>query len=391
MIHNAILFINSNRNVPIAWGDPTALGFLIDDDFTALSSLVDYTNSGSGSFTLTGGYLRSSIAAGSLDYLRNIDYGYCNLKQWEIEAVFIPQSKAANTGISIGIGLGVAGALAHRLFFNTNTTDTSRLQIFRRNLQIAVTGSSFTFTIGDRIKVRFVKSDLTYTAYVSNLTTGSAEISCTHTTLSSSTTNATNVPGQFHLATNGGDQDWEYLDVDSTEQKNVDYGFIGDSITYTYSASTFNGAWQRALMANFPTKTYTNIASPSAVTTSIGLPEALLVHAKTYVMMIGGNDVLNGVAQATIETEYKNIRNTLAAQGSRIIHCKATPRDSLDMTDLNDFIETMTALYGDTVIDTFTPLATGTALAAAYDSGDGVHPNQAGHTLVADTVLPFIS
>lgn len=385
---------NINRKVLTTsdyWGNPTALGYLIDSNFTTLSSLSAYTNSGSGSFSLTGGYLRASIAAGSLDYLRNIDYWYCNLRQWEIEGVFIPQSKEANTGISIGIGLGTAGALAHRLFFNTNTTDTTRLKIFRRNLELAATGSSFTFSIGDRIKVRFVKSDLTYTAYVSNLTTGSAEISCTDTVVSSGTVDATNVPGQFHLATIGGDQDWEYLRVSSTEQKNVDFGFVGDSITYTYSSNTFAGAWQRTLMANYPLRTYTNLASPSAVTTSIGLPEALLVHARTYIMMIGGNDVLNGVAYATIETEYKNIRNTLAAQGSRIIHCKATPRDTLNMTTLNNFIATMTDLYGDVVIDTFTPLSAGTALAAAYDSGDGVHPNQAGHTLIANTILPFIA
>lgn len=387
MIGNAISPFRLNANY---WGSPIALGFLINDDFTTLSSLSDYTNSGSGTFALQNGYLRASIAAGSLDYLRNTDYGYCNLRQWEIEAVFIPQSKAANTGVSIGIGLGVAGALAHRLFFNTNTTDTTRLKIFRRNVELVATGDSFTFSTGDRIKVRFVKSDLTYTAYVSNLTTGSAEISCTYTVVSSNTTNATNVPGQFHIATIGGTQDWEYFRTSSTEKKNVDYGFIGDSITYTYSSDTFAQGWQRLLMANFPTKTYTNLASPSAVTTSVGLPEALLVHARTYIMMIGGNDELNGVDPAVYQAEYKNIRNTLAAQGSRIIHCLATPRDATDMTTLNTFISTMTALYGDIVINTFTPLASGTTLAAAYDR-DGTHPNQAGHTLIANTVLPYIS
>lgn len=382
-----------NRRITLSgtgWGIPTPLGLLINNDFSTLQSLSDYTNSGSGSFTLSGGYLRTSIAAGSADYLRNLTYGYCNLRQWEMEAVFIPQTKAANTGVSIGIGLGVAGALAHRLHFNTNTTDTTRLKIFRRNIELVATGDSFTFSIGDRIKIRFVKSDLTYTAYVSNLTTGSAEINCAHTVLSSTTTNATNVPGQFHIATIGGTQDWEYFRISSTEKKNVDYGFVGDSITYTYSSDTFAGAWQRSLMSNYPLRTYTNLASPSAVTISVGLQEALLVNARTYIIMVGGNDVANGDPQATIEDNYHIVRNTLASNGARIIHCKATPRDATNMTTFNTFLDTMTTIYGDLVINTFTPLASGTTLAAAYDA-DGTHPNQAGHTLIANTVLPFIS
>jgi lysophospholipase L1-like esterase len=57
----------------------------------------------------------------------------------------------------------------------------------------------------------------------------------------------------------------------------------------------------------------------------------------------------------------------------------------VNLLPLKDWI---TANYpASDVIDTWTPLLTGTnTLNPAYDSGDGVHPNDAGHLLIGTII-----
>jgi len=85
-------------------------------------------------------------------------------------------------------------------------------------------------------------------------------------------------------------------------------------------------------------------------------------------------------------SQYSDIRNTLVAAGIQVIHCLATPRNGTNVTPLNSYI--LSTFTSDLIIDTYTPLwsGSGTSLNAAYDIGDGVHPNNAGMALIAATV-----
>ncbi|WP_166437263.1 SGNH/GDSL hydrolase family protein [Niastella caeni] len=115
---------------------------------------------------------------------------------------------------------------------------------------------------------------------------------------------------------------------------------------------------------------------------------ALVRHLKPQYafIMLGGNDLAYSVPTATWQANLLLLHDSLIAHGSKIIWLLATPRTGLDITPVNDFIK---ATFPFTYIDTYTPLwsGTGTNLSGTYDSGDGVHPNEAGHAKIAEVIM----
>ncbi len=119
------------------------------------------------------------------------------------------------------------------------------------------------------------------------------------------------------------------------------------------------------------------------------MKELLLIQSKTYVLMIGVNDLDDSVSDATFKANYASIVTQLKSIGSRVFHCLITPKNGPDPTTWNTWISSTYA--SDTIIDTFTPIVgTGYALNAIYDSGDHEHPNDAGHALLGTTVGAYL-
>lgn len=106
------------------------------------------------------------------------------------------------------------------------------------------------------------------------------------------------------------------------------------------------------------------------------------VKPKYVFLMIGVNDNLSTTAY---QTAYINLVDTLVVHGITVINLLATPCNSVNVTGLNSFIETT---YPNSYIDDYTPLwsGSGTTMNPLYNSGDGIHPNSAGATLIASTV-----
>lgn len=194
----------------------------------------------------------------------------------------------------------------------------------------------------------------------------------------------------YSLYSIGGDFTITNWNVNVTDKQSIHALFIGDSITHGLYATDLSTRWATQV-GNGKYGSFEISAGSGDVTQRVldKIVNVTRYYPRHVFLMIGGNDVLFGVAQATYEANYMSIRTQLKAAGvERIFHCLATPRDANDMTTLNTFISGFTA---DTVIDTFTPLkGAGTDLSATYDNGDGVHPNQAGHDLIASTILAAI-
>jgi lysophospholipase L1-like esterase len=105
--------------------------------------------------------------------------------------------------------------------------------------------------------------------------------------------------------------------------------------------------------------------------------------------MIGGNDVYFGIPAATYRANLITIRDSLVNNGIECIHMLPTARTIVDERQLKNFIDTCSQFATDKKIDLFTlTLKSGTnyALADSYNSGDGVHPSNAGHTAIADYI-----
>jgi len=75
----------------------------------------------------------------------------------------------------------------------------------------------------------------------------------------------------------------------------------------------------------------------------------------------------------------------LQLAGVQVKHCLPPPRNVVDVTPLKNWI--LATYPAKDVIDVFTPLLQGAnSLNPAYDIGDGVHLNDAGHLLMGSII-----
>jgi hypothetical protein len=101
--------------------------------------------------------------------------------------------------------------------------------------------------------------------------------------------------------------------------------------------------------------------------------------------MIAGNDLAFHYPASQWQSGYSNLVFQLQASGARVKHCFPTPRNNVNLLPLKNWISTN--FPAKDVIDTWTPFLTGTSsLKPAYDGGDGVHPNDAGHFLLSSII-----
>jgi len=166
--------------------------------------------------------------------------------------------------------------------------------------------------------------------------------------------------------------------VSSTENKNVDRLCIGDSITQGAYAGSYAGIFGSLISASI------NAGGAEFTQDTLNkMPELLMINPQKAFLLIGLNDIANGVAAATWQANIVSIVNQLEAAGITVIKLLYAGFGSYSI-DVNAFI---TATYPTSYIDTCTPLETSAGvLNAAYNSGDG-HPNAAGHTVIANTII----
>lgn len=178
---------------------------------------------------------------------------------------------------------------------------------------------------------------------------------------------------------------WSYYLV---KPRDPQFIILGNSITYGQSATT-----QAQRYADLVVNKNYNIVSGGGgdVTQDVvnRLAEIKLLHPKYALIMIGGNDVFFAYASSTWQNNLKKIRDSLVSYGIIPIHLYPTARTIVDERPLRNFLDTCSKFSTDKKIDLFTAtLKSGTnyALSTEYDSGDGVHPSNAGHTLMAAVI-----
>lgn len=111
-------------------------------------------------------------------------------------------------------------------------------------------------------------------------------------------------------------------------------------------------------------------------------------------VLAGTNDVGGSIPLATTITNLTTIYTSLRAVGTVPILCTIPPRTSVSgfqkgVSDLNAWIRRYATLRGLVCVDYHSVLADPTtgAYLAAYDSGDGVHPNALGAYMMAQEAL----
>jgi lysophospholipase L1-like esterase len=115
------------------------------------------------------------------------------------------------------------------------------------------------------------------------------------------------------------------------------------------------------------------------------LPEILAHQPSTAILVVGANDLQFGYPTTQWQTQYSNLTTQLQLAGIQVKHCLSPPRNVVDLTPLNNWISTNYPAKD--VINLWTPFLQGAhSLNPAYDSGDGVHPNDAGHLLMGTII-----
>lgn len=258
------------------------------------------------------------------------------------------------------------------------------------HIQNTATGNNFLSGTGNRVTFStndVIEYELDYpetdpiTFYVRNITTG--------------TTNSVTYPHSFASGGQGLGRNTSKIQIlgqsmnteitqiqySTTENQNPTRLVTGNSIAAGSYAGTYDKRFGTLIGAEISAGGGDNTAEVLA-----HLPEIINVikAKKVFIGPLAGNDVLRGVSSATWQANLTSIYNQLIAAGISVVFLLDTPRSDVDVTTVNNFI---TATWPTKYIDTYTPLkGTGTTLNATYNSGDGVHPNQAGHTLIATTI-----
>ena len=115
----------------------------------------------------------------------------------------------------------------------------------------------------------------------------------------------------------------------------------------------------------------------------------------TVVVHCGVNSINGSVSAVATMADLTTLYDEIRASGAKLIIGNLLPWSNFatwnaakqtETLALNTLIATYGSTYSVSVIDVYTALGTGTALAAAYDSGDGLHLNSAGASAYAALV-----
>lgn len=165
---------------------------------------------------------------------------------------------------------------------------------------------------------------------------------------------------------------------------NARFAFLGDSLTQGRTASAYADGFAAKVRADYPDDVL--IAGAPSAKTGDWLahlePMFKMKPAYCYVLL-GTNDVLNGVSLSTFQTNYPAIMGALIAHDIVPIAITIPPNGSAATATWNAWI----MAQGWRCVDVYPALlGTGYDLDPAFDSGDHIHPRSAGHEVIYELV-----
>lgn len=342
-------------------------------------------------YTISGGKLTFPVANGSMfQYTKQIAYDQATLMENCFQkATIICNSVDFAYGVGIGwrsIGSqGFPWSVYGFHNFNTFSANKGKVGIVTPNYgELYSTTAVNNPSVGDTIDYTFLRRGINYTMtiYNRNKNLNLSYEFVTYPTATPFVAHVVSVPVINWMGGGFSVLNWSYYLV---KPRDPQFIILGNSITYGQSATTVDERYA-SLIVNKPY----NIVSGGGgdVTQAVvdRLPEIKLLHPKYALIMIGGNDVYFSYSPTTWKNNLKTIRDSLVAFGITPIHLYPTARTIVDERPLRNFIDTCSSFSTDKKIDLFSlTLKSGTnyALADEYNSGDGVHPSNAGHAAIA--------
>lgn len=315
-------------------------------------------------------------------------------EKYKVRFGVVPQSNAANDGIGFGFTSVIASPSSYYVKIDLGTANSASLKIFNsKNLAGTpiTTASGITFNTGDSLVVETVRNLGGSFAYVlKNLKNGL--VTMTGYIYDRSNIVTTNVLPNLatpELEFFQGTQDVFLFHIIDLTQKNGNAIFLGDSITEGYNSGSGTSSDYPSMVFSGNTNLYDIEAGQSETTTAaLGRVNRIISANPKYVIInLGVNDKIQSVTDSNFKKQLDSIVSPLQRAGIIVILTSLVPQTAVNVTTFNTDIFNLSVQRGCKYVDITTPLATGTAMNTLYNSGDGIHPNTAGHALIAQTEI----
>lgn len=175
----------------------------------------------------------------------------------------------------------------------------------------------------------------------------------------------------------------------SAGNPNTRFAFVGDSLTVGTGATTLTEGFAHLVRAEYPGEVLIAGASGSTTEDWLGMVESVVRMKPRYAFVcLGTNDRSSGWTVARSQAAMTTIINALVAADIVPIVLASPPMGHVNASVFNTWL----AAQGWRYVDIYTTLlGTGSSLATAYNSGDGIHWNSAGHLAVKNQIAAYIT
>lgn len=177
------------------------------------------------------------------------------------------------------------------------------------------------------------------------------------------------------------------------------WAFLGDSITNGSTAGNFAYSYAPeavvavgGLIAR-PDSIEAGVPGESSVQALARLPDVIAAGAQGLVVLVGTNDVAQGLALAVSSAAIAEIVLTARSFGMPVVLCTTPPRGAAATVELRKataalqcWVRTYAASLGAELADVAAVLADLSTGGLAHDSGDLVHPSASGHIKIMQVV-----
>ncbi len=369
----------------------SGIGVVWSDDFSRLTLGSNWIVLGGANVSIANNELL--FAQSNTDYSRQVYYQpwLTSSDGWTIRWT---QRFGALDAASFGLGVGIKNFQAsggndrgyNGLLLGAGP-QLGQMQISRFDgvsQQPAAPGNVIALNAGDIVDCSFSRSGWTMTATASNR--ANAQVSTSTLTFLDASNLIAPTISRICFYPLGGTIYVDNISFSLDHRKPARFIVVGASASDGYNATMPERRYISVVQSNFFETVCNDSSSFNTTTNSVSLlPEILAHHPTTAILMVGGNDLAFGYPATQWQTQYSNLVAQLQANGIAVKHTFQTPRNSVDLTPLRNWI--IAHYPASDIIDTWTPFVTnGYALKPIYDSGDGVHPNDLGHLLIGQII-----
>lgn len=159
---------------------------------------------------------------------------------------------------------------------------------------------------------------------------------------------------------------------------------LGDSLVYGYGAQTTGGFVPLVSAAAGVPIANAGVNGDTTDDVLARLPSVLAQKPDIVILLVGGNDALHKVPQATTEANFEKIISLLQGAGTRVLLVGV-----LGGYPSDPYASMFSKLSKSYDVPLVPNILSGLILHSAYMS-DEVHPNDAGYQKVADRITPAL-